>query len=236
MKKEKNVDDYYNKLLQYRNEFNSRNSLKEITRNGKEVKTLLENIMDIHKDYLLTNGFLAFIVCRSLDGRNYPDNELFRERVKYYLNLVSTLDDEQLMVFLKRNYFYRTFSTPVSYYLTPNERLLVKIYRNAFKEIDKMKIPWGTNNYFVACEVLSSYGAIALYNQTFDNQTFDNFKKMTIFYSREQPVQAFSALMAFRTARTVTPTSAKTASHMVASPTTASSRTATFTPMAKAMF
>ena len=179
MKKEKNVDDYYNKLLQYRNEFNSRNSLKEITRNGKEVKTLLENIMDIHKDYLLTNGFLAFIVCRSLDGRNYPDNELFRERVKYYLNLVSTLDDEQLMVFLKRNYFYRTFSTPVSYYLTPNERLLVKIYRNAFKEIDKMKIPWGTNNYFVACEVLSSYGAIALYNQTFDKyqEVVANFLK-----------------------------------------------------------
>ena len=179
MKKEKNVDDYYNKLLQYRNEFNSRNSLKEITRNGKEVKTLLENIMDIHKDYLLTNGFLAFIVCCSLDGRNYPDNELFRERVKYYLNLVSTLDDEQLMVFLKRNYFYRTFSTPVSYYLTPNERLLVKIYRNAFKEIDKMKIPWGTNNYFVACEVLSSYGAIALYNQTFDKyqEVVANFLK-----------------------------------------------------------
>ena len=179
MKKEKNVDDYYNKLLQYRNEFNSRNSLKEITRNGKEVKTLLENIMDIHKDYLLTNGFLAFIVCRSLDGRNYPDNELFRERVKYYLNLVSTLDDEQLMVFLKRNYFYQTFSTPVSYYLTPNERLLVKIYRNAFKEIDKMKIPWGTNNYFVACEVLSSYGAIALYNQTFDKyeEVVANFLK-----------------------------------------------------------
>ena len=179
MKKEKNVDDYYNKLLQYRNEFNSRNSLKEITRNGKEVKTLLENIMDIHKDYLLTNGFLAFIVCRSLDGRNYPDNELFRERVKYYLNLVSTLDDEQLMVFLKRNYFYRTFSTPVSYYLTPNERLLVKIYRNAFKEIDKMKIPWGTNNYLVACEVLSSYGAIALYNQTFDKyqEVVANFLK-----------------------------------------------------------
>ena len=179
MKKEKNVDDYYNKLLQYRNEFNSRNRLKEITRNGKEVKTLLENIMDIHKDYLLTNGFLAFIVCRSLDGRNYPDNELFRERVKYYLNLVSTLDDEQLMVFLKRNYFYRTFSTPVSYYLTPNERLLVKIYRNAFKEIDKMKIPWGTNNYFVACEVLSSYGAIALYNQTFDKyqEVVANFLK-----------------------------------------------------------
>ena len=179
MKKEKNVDDYYNKLLQYRNEFNSRNSLKEITRNGKEVKTLLENIMDIHKDYLLTNGFLAFIVRCSLDGRNYPDNELFRERVKYYLNLVSTLDDEQLMVFLKRNYFYRTFSTPVSYYLTPNERLLVKIYRNAFKEIDKMKIPWGTNNYFVACEVLSSYGAIALYNQTFDKyeEVVANFLK-----------------------------------------------------------
>ena len=179
MKKEKNVDDYYNKLLQYRNEFNSRNSLKEITRNGKEVKTLLENIMDIHKDYLLTNGFLAFIVCCSLDGRNYPDNELFRERVKYYLNLVSTLDDEQLMVFLKRNYFYQTFSTPVSYYLTPNERLLVKIYRNAFKEIDKMKIPWGTNNYLVACEVLSSYGAIALYNQTFDKyqEVVANFLK-----------------------------------------------------------
>ena len=179
MKKEKNVDDYYNKLLQYRNEFNSRNSLKEITRNGKEVKTLLENIMDIHKDYLLTNGFLAFIVCCSLDGRNYPDNELFRERVKYYLNLVSTLDDEQLMVFLKRNYFYQTFSTPVSYYLTPNERLLVKIYRNAFKEIDKMKIPWGTNNYFVACEVLSSYGAIALFNQTFDKyqEVVANFLK-----------------------------------------------------------
>jgi hypothetical protein len=179
MKKEKNIDYYYNKLLQYRNEFNSRNSLKEITRNGKEVKTLLENIMDIHKDYLLTNGFLAFIVCRSLDGRNYPDNELFRERVKYYLNLVSTLDDDQLMVFLKRNYFYRTFSTPVSYYLTPNERLLVKIYRNAFKEIDKMKIPWGTNNYLVACEVLSSYGAIALYNQTFDKyeEVVANFLK-----------------------------------------------------------
>ena len=49
-------------------------------------------------------------------------------------------------------------------------------------------------------------------------------------------IYAFSALMAFRTARTVTPTSAKTASHMVASPTTASSRTATFTPMAKTMF
>lgn len=179
MKKEKNVDDYYNKLLQYRNEFNSRNSLKEITRNGKEVKTLLENIMDLHKDYLLTNGFLAFIVCRSLDGRNYPDNEYFRERVKYYLNLVSTLDDEQLMVFLKRNYFYQTFSTPVSYYLTPNERLLVKIYRKAFKEIDKMKIPWGTNNYLVACEVLSSYGAIALYNQTFDKyeEVVANFLK-----------------------------------------------------------
>lgn len=179
MKKEKNEDDYYNKLLQYRNEFNSRNSLKEITRNGKEVKKLLENIIALHKDYLLTNGFLAFIVCRSLDGKNYPDNEYFRERVKYYLNIVASLDDERLMLFLKKNYFYLTFSTPVSYYLTPNERLLVKTYRKAFKEIDKMKIPWGTNNYLVACEVLSSYGAIALYNQTIDKyeEVVANFLK-----------------------------------------------------------
>ena len=42
-----------------------------------------------------------------------------------------------------------------------------------------MKIPWGTNNYFVACEVLSSYGAIALFNQTFDKyqEVVANFLK-----------------------------------------------------------
>ena len=44
------------------------------------------------------------------------------------------------------------------------------------------------------------------------------------------------ARVALRTARTVTPTSPKTASPMLPSPTAASSRMATFTPMAKMMF
>ena len=44
------------------------------------------------------------------------------------------------------------------------------------------------------------------------------------------------ARVALRTASTVTPTSPKTASPMLPSPTAASSRMATFTPMAKMMF
>jgi len=47
---------------------------------------------------------------------------------------------------------------------------------------------------------------------------------------------ALNARMALRTARTVTPTSAKTASHMVARPKVARMSTATLTPMANQTF
>ena len=46
----------------------------------------------------------------------------------------------------------------------------------------------------------------------------------------------FNALMALSTARTVTPTSAKTAIHIVPSPKAAKRSTAIFTPMAKTTF
>ena len=94
MKREEKIDYYYNKLLEMRNNSCCYKKVKSLSCNTISIKKELEKIINNNLDYLLTDGFLYYLLAKSI-GSN---SDGFRLRL--YTNLNSLLDPNQLIDYL----------------------------------------------------------------------------------------------------------------------------------------
>ena len=85
------IDYYYNKLLELRNNFGCYKKVKSLSNNNVSIKEILEKLINNNLDYLFTDGFLYYILAKSI-GSNADGF-----RLRLYDNLKSLLDSNQLL-------------------------------------------------------------------------------------------------------------------------------------------
>ena len=66
MNKNKKIDNYYNKLLEYRNSFLLLPRAHSLSSNNYSTKKVIESIVNNNNDYLLTNSYLYFLAVTSI--------------------------------------------------------------------------------------------------------------------------------------------------------------------------
>lgn len=91
MKREEKVNYYYDKLLEMRNSFGCYKKVKSLSCNNISIKEILDKIINSNLDYLLTDGFLYYLLAKSI-GSNADGF-----RIRLYNNLNSLLDSNQLL-------------------------------------------------------------------------------------------------------------------------------------------
>ena len=70
MNKSQKIDNYCQKLLEYRNSLRMIRRVHALSSNNYPIKKIIENIVNNNNDYLLTNSFLYFLAVTSINCDN----------------------------------------------------------------------------------------------------------------------------------------------------------------------
>ncbi len=87
---EDKVNYYYNRLLDIRNNLGYYKKVKSLSNNTVNIKGILKEIINNNLEYLLTDGFLLYLISVSLDELNDFRNNLF-------LNLYDLINKDNLL-------------------------------------------------------------------------------------------------------------------------------------------
>ncbi len=174
------IDYYYNKLLELRNNFGCYKKVKSLSNNNVSIKEILEKLINNNLDYLFTDGFLYYILAKSI-GSNADGF-----RLRLYDNLKSLLDSNQLLEYfadyigtidfgLSKHHF---MPYTQSFGMIILKKTLTEKESNLYKEFEHYKIRLECDNniygnqYLLLNYVMKVIGGYCLINDCPDKYNF----------------------------------------------------------------